>query len=483
VIRECRDALVGGRIDKIYHPHPDEILFKIKKGRESYLLLASAEKSFERCHLLLRESAAERTADNVAMEMRRLVKGGRIESMDAVPGDRIVRMAVSVRADEDVQKYEIIVELLPGRGNIIIAGPDGKIRSLLKGRKFRDRILGRGEEYVLPEAPSGSGGKAPLGLKKGAGEFPLNAAVEEYFHGAVAEAHEQALHSELRRALGRYEKRLRAKEKKLRDSLKETERAGEFRELGELLKGCLHLMKRGMSEVEVPDYSAGEGKTRIVPLNVKKTPRENVEFFFKKYRKLERGAGRIADELERLETDLAEHKAACKELDGLEGEDALLGFRKRYAWLVPKRKAKGPSHAQPSGPRKFVSSDGFVILMGRDDRENDVLTIRTAAGNDVFLHAGGFPGSHVIIRHVKGKDIPLRTLMEAAQIAAHYSKAKGRAKVEISYTPRKYVSKPRGAKPGLVMLSCRKTLLIKPDPGAVRELKERAERMAAGDEA
>ena len=134
-----------------------------------------------------------------------------------------------------------------------------------------------------------------------------------------------------------------------------------------------------------------------------------------------------------------------------------------------------------TGPRRFVSSDGYAMLVGRDDDENDELTIRMARGNDVFLHASGYAGSHVIIRRSDEREIPTRTLVEAAQLAAHYSKAKTLGRVEVSWTPRKFVSKPRGAKPGLVMLSRHKTIVVRPDAALVRDLKEKTER-APSDE-
>ena len=132
----------------------------------------------------------------------------------------------------------------------------------------------------------------------------------------------------------------------------------------------------------------------------------------------------------------------------------------------PKKREK----EEKTGPRQFFSRDGFEILVGRSNQENDHLTIHMARGNDLFFHVRGFPGSHVIVRNQPNKTVPLETLLDAGALAVHYSKIRGNTRADVRYTPRKYVSKPRGAKPGLVTISNEKTIRPDGDPERLKRL-------------
>ena len=112
--------------------------------------------------------------------------------------------------------------------------------------------------------------------------------------------------------------------------------------------------------------------------------------------------------------------------------------------------------------RRFLSSEGFEILVGRKDRDNDLLTFRVAQSLDIFLHAADYPGSHVIIRNPNRKPVPQQTIQEAAELAAFFSQAKTQGKAAVHYTEKKSVTKPPRAKPGLVRLSSFKTIMVQP---------------------
>jgi predicted ribosome quality control (RQC) complex YloA/Tae2 family protein len=118
----------------------------------------------------------------------------------------------------------------------------------------------------------------------------------------------------------------------------------------------------------------------------------------------------------------------------------------------------------------FHSSDGLRILVGKSGAGNDHLTWRLARSHDLWLHAQGIPGSHVLVRLEKGKQPPPRTLREAAQLAAYYSRARGQVKVPVEYALRKYLRKPKAAAPGAVLVTQEKTILVRPDPDLVRRL-------------
>ncbi|HKR00907.1 MAG TPA: NFACT RNA binding domain-containing protein, partial [Pyrinomonadaceae bacterium] len=116
----------------------------------------------------------------------------------------------------------------------------------------------------------------------------------------------------------------------------------------------------------------------------------------------------------------------------------------------------------------YRSSDGYDILVGRAARDNDHLTFKVARPHDLWLHAADYPGSHVIIRNPTRSDVPHRTIIEAAQLAAQFSQARRDSKVDVHYAQRKFLSKPKGAAPGLVRMSSFRTLTVEPREGIER---------------
>ena len=131
----------------------------------------------------------------------------------------------------------------------------------------------------------------------------------------------------------------------------------------------------------------------------------------------------------------------------------------------PARKISAKRAEEVKGVRSFVSSDGFEILVGKKAKDNDFLTFRIAKSLDTWMHAADYPGSHVVIRNPNRKEIPHRTLLEAAQLAAFYSQGKSQPKAAVHYTQKKFVNKPKGSAPGLVSLASFKTILVEPKIG------------------
>ena len=132
------------------------------------------------------------------------------------------------------------------------------------------------------------------------------------------------------------------------------------------------------------------------------------------------------------------------------------------------KQVSGKAQKRVPGARRYVSSDGFDILVGRTAKDNDHLTFKIAQPNDVWLHAADYGGSHVVVRNSTRKEIPHRTLVEAAQLAAYFSQAKKNPKADVHYTERKFVAKIKGAKPGLVRLQRFKTVTVTPKEADTR---------------
>ncbi|TLN00225.1 fibronectin-binding domain-containing protein, partial [bacterium] len=212
------------------------------------------------------------------------------------------------------------------------------------------------------------------------------------------------------------------------------------------------------------------------------TPVENAQLYFKRYTKAKNSAGYASAQkeaaltearyLDSVFTSLAQAES-LSEVNEIRGELAEQGYIKEKP--LPRRPRAGAGTnkaAEPLPPLTFNSSEGPTILVGRNNRQNDRLTLRTAGPEDIWLHVKDIPGSHVIIRSDQLAEVTERTLEEAAILAAYYSKARASANVPVDYTFRKHVHKPKGAKPGMVIYENQRTLYVTPDEETVKKLKK-----------
>ncbi len=266
----------------------------------------------------------------------------------------------------------------------------------------------------------------------------------------------------LRRKVAQHLKRLSKKEAIHQMALQEAERADLLRHQGELLTAYFHLIPAGAEEVQLPDYLQ-EGRLVTIPLDPRLSPSANIQRLFKRYHKAkasqrhsEELLNSILEEKQYLENTLlqieqADDTALVKEI---ERELQRTGYLETGA---PKTKER---ISPPSGPDRYLSPDGLTILVGRNNRQNDELTFHLASPNHLWLHARGTPGSHVAV--LAEGEIPETTLLLAAQLAAYFSAQRSSPKAEVDYTLRKYVRKPKGAKPGYVHYERAQTLVVDP---------------------
>lgn len=264
-------------------------------------------------------------------------------------------------------------------------------------------------------------------------------------------------------------KRLNKKLKLQQKSVLDAEEGDQYRLYGELLTANLYRVGRGLNEVELENYHDPELKTITIPLIPERSGAENAQNYFKKYNKArntlvaaQKMANQTSEELQYLEgvataVELAEN---AEELGEIRQELVSQGYLKSPAAVQGKKQAKA---RQPKlKPLEFTSSEGFTVLVGKNNRQNDTLTLKTAEDTDIWLHTCKIPGSHVIIR-AGGRPVPDQTLLEAAALSAYYSRARESSNVPVDYTLRKHVKKPNGAKPGYVIYEKQKTVYV--DPG------------------
>ncbi|MCI8604763.1 MAG: fibronectin/fibrinogen-binding protein [Ruminiclostridium sp.] len=233
-----------------------------------------------------------------------------------------------------------------------------------------------------------------------------------------------------------------------------------FRVRGDLLSANIYRMEKGMNEITVDNYITGQPET--IKLDVRLTPSQNAQKCYNEYRKLDTAEKMLTKLIEQEKHELvyldSVFDAAARAQTDAELQEIRLELS-QSGYLKKGRNSSTDKTLKPLQPIKLKSKDGFDIWVGRNNLQNDKLTLKTAKGDDLWLHTKDIPGAHVIV-FAGGREIPESTIEEAAHIAASNSKAKGQTKIPVDYTKVRYVKKPNGAKPGMVIFSNNKTLLV-----------------------
>lgn len=295
---------------------------------------------------------------------------------------------------------------------------------------------------------------------------------EFYLQKDAAERMRQRSHDVLR-LLSNAVDRLTRKLQNQRQELETSEKREEKRLFADLINANMHLIPKGADHAQLINYYDPACETVRVPLDPSLSPVRNAQKYYKEYRKaktaeevLTRQIAMGEDELRYLDSvfDALSRATTNREVEEVREELAESGYLHRQTM----RKQQ----AAPTKPLTFVSDDGFTILVGRNNVQNDKLTTRTAKGSDWWFHTKNIPGSHVVIL-AEGVMPPDNTLIQAAILAATHSKAADSAQVPVDYTQIKHVKKPVGAKPGMVIYETNRTVYVTPDKGmAVRLAKE-----------
>ena len=262
--------------------------------------------------------------------------------------------------------------------------------------------------------------------------------------------------------------------RKLELQKKELAECGErevFRVCGDLINANIYRLEKGMTSCTLDDFYTGE--RREIKLDARLTPSQNAQRYYAEYRKLDTAEKMLTELIKKGADDLVYLDSVLDCISRNENEQELNEIRRelREQGFVRGGKDKtDDKKKKPSEPMKFRSTDGFEILVGKNNRQNDQLTLKTAKATDIWLHTKDIAGSHVIIK-TDGKTPSEQTIFEAAQLAAFHSKGKSGSGVPVDYVAVKFVKKPAGAKPGMVIFTNNKTLYVTPDESAVEKLR------------
>jgi predicted ribosome quality control (RQC) complex YloA/Tae2 family protein len=457
---------------KVFQLSRASLAIDFRTNDSSYLFL-SVEPAEPRLYLIerrVRELEKQSLPPTpFALALRKHLSGATLRLLTKDEGDRIVRFTFDAHDVLANTERRVLVAQLTGRAaNLFLLDERGHIIDALRPPRGESQQIGD-----LYEAPPAQGATVALtrpragGLQQG--DFDtLSAAADDYYSRLDAErvfkARAASARERVRRAISG---RARLHQHLLHD-LAEHGDAEEHKRLGDLLLANIGTAERRGRVLLVTDYYA-EGAPRVeLLIDENSTLQQEAARSFKRYGKAKRAAleitrrlGELEKELERLNEQMAELEKIIAEHD----EAALEAFgdddrkeRGRSGQAALRRKA---TESIP-GVRRYRSSDGYEMLVGRGARDNDHLTFRVARPHDLWMHAADYPGSHVVVRNPSRKEIPHRTVIEAAQLAAHFSQARASGKVDVHYTERKFLSKPKGAAPGLVRISSFRSIAVEP---------------------
>lgn len=270
-------------------------------------------------------------------------------------------------------------------------------------------------------------------------------------------------------------KKDRKKMKKLQQTLASSDKADDYRVKGELLTTYLYQVQRGMTTITLPNYYDNEKPVKIA-LSNQLTPSRNAQKYFTKYQKLKNSVAFVTEQMQLTQAEidyfsgiLAQIEIADpKDLVDIEVELQQQGYLKAHH----KKHAKN-KRVKPSQPERFKTDTGVLIEVGKNNLQNERLTLKTAQKTDTWLHAKNIPGSHVIIHD---SDPDEDTILVAANLAAYFSKSRLSASVPVDYVQVKKIRKPNGTKPGFVIYEGQHTCYVTPDEKIVAQLRANAQK-------
>lgn len=467
-------ALEGSQIQKIIQPGYETLVLQVYGGGKSRSVLICLRAGECRIHETFRAVPKSEKPLRFAEFLKARLVNGYIEQAVQLGDNRIVRL--TVRRGEN--RCLLYVRLWSNAANVIAAAEDGTILDAMRrlprrgetgGGMYRPEAsaaLFSGRDYAVRDLPEPAGHaveKGPAGFNEKADAFYA----ERGGSLSLEKLREQAV-----RAAGAGADRLEASLERLEEKAAEYRNAGRWKEYGGLILANAAGIERGAAWL---DAAGAEGENIRIELDRTKNPVENAQAYYEKYRKGKKGLSDLEEELKDGRTELKRIRETearlLAETNPLVLEKLLKKFRKNpfadpFAAAPP---LKGKTVRGRPG-LSFQDRD-WLLLVGRDGRENDELLRRHVKGNDLWLHARDYAGSYVFIKQRSGKTVPLEILLDAGNLAIFYSKGRNNGSGNCYYTQVKYLRRAKNGPPGKVLPSQEKNVFIKLDQKRLKKLE------------
>ncbi len=459
VVEELSSLLTGARVERVLQGEDGGLYLLFRKDRKNFTLLVSPDRSLPRTHLVSKKPRSASDPHPLVLNLRSRLPGSRLADIVLLNNDRIVEF----RFIKDDIEHHLFFELTGSSTNLFFTDADLRILASYHpapASAQASRLLMPGVQYIPPQKKNQS---APLTAAASiAHSSSPNEAAENYYQRLTDREHTAALRAEVRSSLNQTLRRTLRRREAVATDMRSAQLSETYRQKGDLILANLRQLKTGMESVELPGY---DGVPVALTLDPGRTPKENAEAYFRKYKKAKAGLPLIEARLRRTDEEISLIQSRLAELEAIEDDDALRRLLQETRRGTPYKQGRKEKRRKPvagdSRIRKILFS-GWEILIGGNAAANDELTTKLARPDDLWLHAEGLPGSHVLVRNPLKRDIPSDILLKAAALAALHSKGKTAGKVPITYTLARFVRKPKGAKPGLVHLTRRRTVIVEP---------------------
>ena len=464
---------IGGFIQKIQQPTPDTIILFLRRPGRSLSILLSTHSQYGRLHILSQKISSAQTPPSFCQYLRAHLSGARIHRLAQTPNDRIVWF--ELKKSEHV--FFLVVALIGRSANIFVL--DDRTTVLRALKPSRQMV---GQPFTLTPCPWDAEmppeASPPVHDTEG-----IHFAVSERIEASHSLSEQSAWIDDQRHQhiaqLRKHVKKIQRRITKLTQDLEKVSAYRDYGRYGELLKSHVSTLRKGQTQMTVVDYFDEKLPELTLPLNPEKDGLGNLKDYFTKHGKFTGAQKNLVprieetkNELERLQNELQELESG-KMTDASEQEDDQGAAQSVPPPQDPQRSGLKRQTATPY--RQFYSQDGQAILVGKTAQDNDAVTFKVSKPDDLWLHARGTPGSHVVVKLEKKQQVPPETLKDAATLALFYSDLRKSGKGEVIYTLRKNVRKPKGAKPGAVTVTQEKSLWVFVDQARLDRLKESAD--------
>lgn len=475
--RDWADA----RVERVVQPADRIVVVSLYAGeRGSANVVLCADPQSARLSLCEARPLAPATPPGFAQLLRARIGGARLVSLRIVDADR----QAALRFETEAGAHELLLSLLGPRSNLYLLDADARIVGSLRPIAESRRDLALGGPWRSPASRPPGASEDRFADVPDEGFF---VALEAVAAGRAAESEQDSLARRIERALRRGLQSIEKKLTLLEGDAAAGDSVASLRHQGDLLKGALAGIKRGAHEVRARDFATGAEV--VLTLDPMLSPKQNLDALYTRARKAEKRAARALREQGEAAARRDALVALRAAFSALPPDDAaaLAAFAERpeMAQLLARYAAEPAPATTPASkpmpakrvwrlgkqelparlaPRVYRSTSGLEIWVGRSDEGNDLLSTRLSRGNDLFFHLDASPGSHVVLRTEGRSDPPSEALLEAAELAVHFSKHRKVAEAHVIVSPIKNVSKPRGAKPGLVYVTGGRSLRLRRDP-------------------
>jgi predicted ribosome quality control (RQC) complex YloA/Tae2 family protein len=469
ICAELESVLHGQKFGKIFSLSKFELAIDFRLRDSNYLFISIVPNA-PRIYLIKRRlKDLERQSANptsFVLFLRKRLSNAVLQSIEKQENERILKFSFLSQTEiGEIENYTLVVQLTGRSSNIFLLDGRGIILDSIRenygdGQEIGNRYSPpvrteekrrREEERVFPQSDFAT-------LSEALDDFHQNLESEKRFRAKV-----QSAQNKLKQEFTKREKLI----KNLNQDLANHGDAEQWRRFGDLLLANLANAERKNGKVFVTDFYDENLPQIEIEIEENLSITEAAEKFFRRYAKARNAQKEISKRLDVLRSEIEQLEVKKEQLHQAitEGDEDFLDKISGKETVKKSGKTKEKNQESFSGVRNYLSSDGFEILVGKGSKDNDYLTFKIAKSQDLWLHAADYPGSHVVVKNPNRKEIPPKTLVEAAQFAAFFSQARTEAKVAVHYTQKKFVFKPKGAIAGLVNLSSFKTILVEPKIG------------------